>query len=355
MTSATLRRQRLLRQQLLAPQFSTPGALVRHFGAVQAQDYRGALWALGQRLPHAVEADVEAAIASRTIVRTWPMRGTLHFVAATDVYWMLPLLTPRVLARSAGRYSELGLDEAAFKRSRTILLRRLRDGRRLTRPEAYAALERGGVSPQGQRGIHILAHLAQQGLLCLGPWQGRQPTFLLLEEWIPPRKALARDAALAALATRYFASHGPATVHDFAWWSGLPVKEAQQAIASAAPRLLRDGSGCWSSPEARELGRQAPAQAALLPPWDEFLVSYKERSAALEGLRPSMQGVGSPLILVDGRVKGAWRRTLTPTSVHLKLDLWTKLTPTERRALEKAVEGYGRFLGRDLRVSYLDT
>jgi len=161
------------------PAFTDPADLVRWMGAVQAQDYMGSLWGVGLRLHGASEADVEASIAAGAIVRTWPMRGTLHYVPAEDARWMLRLLAPRVVAGAAGRYRQLGLDAAAFARSRTVLTRALRGGRRLTRGAAYETLARGGVSTEGERGIHILGRLAQEAVLCVGPRDGRQQTFAL--------------------------------------------------------------------------------------------------------------------------------------------------------------------------------
>jgi hypothetical protein len=344
-------RQRLVHQHIADPHLGDPAALVRWMGAVQAQDYRGGLWALGLRLPAASERAIEAAIAARTIVRTWPMRGTLHFVPAEDARWMLRLLTPRVVARSGGRYRELGLDAAAFARGGRLLARALDGQGALVRREAYAVLHRGGVSPEGQRGIHILAHLAQQGLICYGAREGRQPTFVLLDEWLPATKEPSRPAALATLATRYFASHGPATLADFAWWSGLRVKEAQEAVDAAASRLTRRtwGSRTWWVAEAPGTGRRsgrAPV-AALLPPWDEYIVAYKDRDAAaghLDGGMGRLKTVGSPLIVIDGRVRGAWKRTLAAGSVRLTPNWWTPATAADHAALQRAALRYGRFL-----------
>ena len=359
MSTPGIASRRLLNQQLVLPRFTTPVEVVRWFGAVQAQDSLGSLWAVGQRLPVAVEVDVEDAIASRAIVRTWPMRGTLHFVAAEDTRWMLRLLTPRVIAGSAGRYRQLELDAAAFARSRRILGRALDGGRRLTRPQAYAALERGGVSPAGQRGFHVLGHLAQQGLLCFGPREGRQPTFVLLEDWIPRSPDMPRDAALAALAGRYFASHGPATLQDFAWWSGLLVKDAQAGIEEAGAQLVhetRDGRSFWAAP-AMPAGKWRRPAAALLPPWDEYLVAYRDRNAAL-GHLPRSDGrltmvVGNSLVVIDGRVRGSWKRTLTPSTVTVTLDFWTPVSGPGRRAATRAAERYGRFLGRKVETRFV--
>jgi hypothetical protein len=347
---------RLWNQQLVRPRFTTPADVVRWFGAVQAQDYRGALWAVGQRLPAATEAEVERAVASRAIVRTWPLRRTLHFVAAEDVRWMLGLLAPRAIAGSVGRYRQLELDDKAFARSGRILGRALEGGRCLTRPQAYAALTRGGVSPAGQRGIHILAHLSQHGLLCFGPRQGSQPTFVLLDDWVPGSTPWSREDALAELATRYFTSHGPATLQDFVWWSGLRVKDARAGIGGAGPRLVeetRDGRSFWSAPVARAQKWARPA-AALLPPWDEYVVAYKDREAALGHLSSTDERlrmvVGNSLIVFDGRVRGTWQRALAPSTVTVSLDFWGRASTPERRAVEAAAARFGAFLGKGLRI-----
>jgi hypothetical protein len=350
-------RERLVRQRIAGPRPQTAGELVRAMGAVQAQDYAGSLWAMGLRLRGSGVSLLEEAIAAREIVRTWPMRGTLHFVPAADARWMLHLLTPRVIARSAGRYRELGLEAKAFARSRTALVRALKGGRRLMRQDAYAAVARAGVSTAGQRGIHILGHLAQQGLICFGPRQGRQPTFVLLDEWVPRFKDPPREQALATLATRYFASHGPATVQDFAWWTGLLVTEAREAMEAAGAALVPEtpeGRTWRSAGSVRPAAARRPL-AVLLPPWDEYLVGYKDRAFALEALRGAgrhpLALIGTPLIVIDGQVRGSWRRTITPRAVRVSLDFWTAVGARERRAVDEAVARYGRFLGTEVEVA----
>lgn len=350
MRLTAITRRRLVSQQIARARFTTPAELVRWMGAVQAQDYLGSRWALGLRLPSALESEVEEAAAARTIVRTWPMRGTLHYAPAADVRWMLRLLTPRVIARSAGRYRELELDAATFQRAAKVLTRAL-EGRALTRAEAYAALQRGGVSPAGQRGIHILGHLAQQGLICFGSRKGKQPTFVLLEEWLPPSRDLSREEALAILAERYFRSHGPATAHDFAWWTGLLLKDTQAAIAAAGPRLVaepHDGRLLFSSVEARPAPGSRRTTAVLLPAWDEYLVAYKDRAAAFDppsSLADRVDAVGLARVVIDGRVRGDWRRSLSSATVGVSVTFWNPVTRDERRAVEAAAERYGRFLG----------
>jgi hypothetical protein len=346
--------QRLVNQQIAGPRLQSVPELVRWMGAIQAQDYRGGLWGTGLRLAGADAAAVEAAIASRQVVHTWPMRGTLHFVPAEDARWMLRLLAQRVVAGAAGRYRALGLDDAAFARGARVLVRALEGGRSLTRREAYATLERGGVSPAGQRGVHVLFHLSQEGLICHGPRKERQPTFVLLEEWISTSKSPTREEALATLATRYFSSHGPATLSDFGWWSGLRVKDARVAIDAAGARLThetRDGRTWWSGPAVRAR-RHRRGEVVLLPPWDEYIVAYKDRQAAT-GHLPShaaerLRTVGSSLLVIDGRVRGAWKVAARTRSARLVPDYWTAVTAAEKQAVREAARRYGRFFGIEL-------
>lgn len=343
MSPAELARRRLRVQMIASQPFREPSEVVRRLGAVQAQDYLGALWAVGLRTAGATERTVEDALARRRIVRTWPMRGTLHFVAAEDVRWMLGLLTPRVVARAARRLRELELDEATFARSRKVLSRALR-GRQLTRAATYQALERSRISTAGQRGIHILWRLAQEGLLCFGARAGKQHTFALLEEWVPRSRArsMKRDQALAEVALRYFTGHGPATLPDFAWWSGLAAQDARDALEMVERRLAREGPWYWGEE------RAAPPRlrgAWLLPAFDEYLVGYRDRSAVLEDAKLVNAGGGllAPAVVVDGRVVGTWKRTLETRGVSIEL---RALGGREALALDAQALRYGAFLGR---------
>lgn len=346
--------RRLRNQRIAGAGFKRPGEVVAWLGAVQAQDYLGALWALGLRMKTAREEAIEQAIADRTVVRTWPLRGTLHFVAPADVRWMLALLAPRVIARQRARHQQLGLDQAVFDRSRDLLTRALEGGRQLTRDALRETLEAAGVDTSGQRGIHILQRLALDGLLCFGAREGKQQTFVLLEEWVPPAGTLARDEALAELAGRYFNSHGPATVQDFTWWSGLTVAEARTGIELATPRLEReavDGLDYWLSAAAPGTGPAAdPASPAawLLPPFDEYTVAYKDRSAVLDpahGGVISGNGIFYPVIVLDGQVAGTWKRAFRKGSVVITLSPFVPLKKKARQAVAAAAERYGDFLG----------
>jgi hypothetical protein len=282
------------------------------------------------------------------------MRGTLHFVPAEDARWMLTLLASRVDAGAAGRYRALELDEATFTRGARLLVRALEGGRALTRPEAYATLESGGIATAAMRGLHVLFHLSHQGLICHGPRGERQPTFVLFEEWIRKSKAPSREEALATLAVRYFSSHGPATLADFTWWSGLRVKEAQEAVELAHSRLTRetlDGVAFWSGTRS---GARRPLRGAavLLPPWDEYIVGYRHREAAVGHLSnhatERLKTVGSSLVVIDGIVRGAWKLTDRRKTARFLPDYWTKVTAAERRSVLEAARRYGRFFGLDL-------
>ena len=346
-------RRRLYNQLLASASPQKPAEVVRKLGAVQAQDYPGALWAVGLRSSGATAENVEEAIADRTIIRTWPMRGTLHFVAPEDVRWMLAYLTPRVLAKSRGRHEQLELDQAAFERSAVLVTRALEGGNRLTRDAVYRVLDQGGVATMGQRGIHILSWLAQKGTVCFGPREGKQQTFVLLEEWVPPAALPAHEQALAELARRYFTSHGPATLQDFTWWSGLLKSEALEVLETIMPELVSEdfeGRTYWAG--SADVSSDAVPTAQLLPVYDEYTVAYRDRSAALDPSYAAQTGNGifRPTIVVNGRIAGTWRRTLKRDTVAVEIRLLRTLTRAERQAVSESAERYGHFINKTVHV-----
>jgi hypothetical protein len=351
MKSLNIARQRLYNQHISRATFDTPADVVGWLGAVQAQDYLGALWAVGLRMRNAVEADIEKALADKTIIRTWPMRGTLHFVAAADIRWMLELLTPRIVAGMARRLRQhFGLDEATFERSKEVLASALQGGRQLTRPALYQLLEAAQISTADGRGLHILSQLAQDAFLCFGAREGKQQTFALLSEWAPAARTMARDEALAELARRYFTSHAPATLRDFIWWSGLRVKEAAEAVELAKPYLAQeviDGQTYWLSSSTPAAKDRSPA-AYLLPAYDEYTVAYKDRSAVLSPQYASRMNSGNgiiyPTIVINGQVAGIWKRALKKDTLVITPSFFAKLNEDETRALAAAANRYGKFL-----------
>ena len=305
---------------------------------------------MGLRTAGATETDVTQAIADRTIVRTWPMRGTLHFVASEDVRWLLALLTPRIVASAAGRHRKLELDEAVFARSRKLFIKALEGGKQLARDDMYQVLERGGISTAGQRGYHTLWRLAQEGLLCFASHIGKQPAFALLDEWIPPSKTSPdKEEALGTLALRYFTSHGPATLADFVWWSGLKVTDARAGLAMAAPRLVSetsDGHEYWLGPKTPSLATTTQS-LHLLPSFDEYLLGYTDRSAVIDpnDLRRAIAGgVFLPVAILYGKAIGTWRRTRQSQAVNVSLMPFEALNNKGLKAIEQAISRYSHFL-----------
>jgi hypothetical protein len=344
-------RLRLANQQISRADFKTPGELVAWLGAVQAQDYLNSKWAIGLRLKNSTEADIEEAVANKKIVRTWPMRGTLHYVSAADVRWMLGLLTPRVAARSASVYKLTGLDKKIFSKSKKLLAKILLGGKKLTRTEIYQALERASISTNSQHGLHILRQLAQDGLICLGPRIGKQPSFTLLDEWLPPAKKLKGDEALAKLTTRYFTSHGPATVQDFAWWSGLTVTDIKQGLEMVKTDLnkeLINGQTYWLGNVIA--GTKGKSNAVyLLPNFDEYIVAYKGRGLTSTAKFASQliappNGFYSPSIIINGKAAGLWKRTFLNDKVNIEIKLLTPVSETHKRSIITEVNRYAKFL-----------
>lgn len=352
MTPQDIARYRLYQQQIARSRFKTPGQVVSWLGALQAQDYPGAKWSIGLRLPDRADTDIEQAIADKTIVRTWPMRGTLHFVAPEDVRWLLALLTPRVIASRARRHRQLALDEATFARSRELFAKALQGERQLTRQEMMDLLEQAGISTGNQRGYHILGWAAQTGFICFGPMQGKQPTFVWLDDWVPGGKRLTREESLAELAKRYFTGHGPATLQDFTWWSGLVAADARAGLEMVKSQLAREqvGGQTYWLPQNMPAWQDQPPDIYLLPGFDEYLLGYKDRSAVLDPehsqvIHPGNSGMFSSTVVIDGRVAGTWKRTFKKDTVVITVSPFASLSETQSQAIHAAARRYSRFIG----------
>ncbi len=343
---------RLANQRVLDRPFTQPAEVVAWLGAMQAQDYTGALWSIGLRMIKATEQTVAQALADRTIVRTWPMRGTLHFVAAADARWLLALLTPRMIAQSAGRYRQLALDEATFTRSKARFANALQGGNAFTRDEMYHLLAQANIATAGQRGYHLLLRAGQDGLICFGAPSANQQTFVLLDEWIPPTPPLARDEALAELARRYFTSHGPATVPDLARWAGITLTDAKRAVEGAGAALIAETSAgqLYLRPHATPTTNTDAAAAYLLPGFDEFVLGYGERSAVLDPayaqrICPGGNGVFTPTVVINGQIQGTWKRTFKKGAVLIEWTPFQSFPIAAAATMTAAAQHYGAFLG----------
>jgi hypothetical protein len=358
MTREEIVKRRLHGQGIAASAASDPAAVVSALGAVQAQDYAGSLWSVGVRTAGATEAAVEQAIAERRIVRTWALRGTLHLLAAADVAWMLALVSDRLIAAGAGRWRQLGLDDDVLARAWKILRRALRDGPR-PRDELMETLEARGIATANLRGHHLLWRLALERRICFGLRAGRQHTLVLAEDWLPKQRRLARRAALAELARRYFTSHGPATLADFAAWSGLTITDARDAVGRVSTTLAREVAGGIDYLRSRDetLADAARAPVVLLPGFDEYVVGYRGRDAIIEPrhapkLVPVNNGLFQPTLVIDGRVRGVWRRELERDRVNMTIVPFAPLRPAERKHSAAAADRYAAFLGRTLTLEF---
>jgi hypothetical protein len=352
MTPSDIPSRRLTSQHLAGNPLGGAEEVVRWFGAVQAQDYGGAKWAIAQRTPGETEAGIDALFDSGAILRTHAMRPTWHFVAPEDIRWLLALTAPRVHAVNAYQYRRLELDGEVFARSQTALARALEGGRELTRTELAGVLQGAGIAASGLRLAYLMMHAELDALLCSGPRRGKQFTYALLDERAPGARSLPRDEALAELATRYFTSHGPALVQDLAWWSSLTAADARAGIGMAGSHLTREtigGRNYWFAASSMAAGENG-SKVHLLPNYDEYLIAYKDYSPVFDPARvantASLERVlGGHLLVVGGRVAGGWRRTLKRDEVAIEIELVAPLRARERAALEVAVERYGHFAG----------
>jgi hypothetical protein len=331
---------------------ASPADAVRCLLALQAQDYPGALWSVGLRVPGATSATVEDAHARGEIVRSWPMRGTLHLVAAEDLGWMLRLTGARMVRAAEGRRRQLGLEADDFLRAERAVRGALSGGRHLSRAELFAAFDAAGIPPHGQRGIHTLGQLAQTGVLV----QSGRDRWALLEEWVTAPRALSGDEALREFALRYALGHGPATAKDFAWWSSLTLTDARAGLAAAGDALERievDDETYYL-----RLGLEpAPRGVHLLPGFDEFVLGYTDRTPQLPRrhaptIVPGGNGMFLSTIVVDGRVVGTWKRQkATKKLITIALNPFGTLSATALRGVRTALDRYAAFTGVEVTIA----
>lgn len=346
-----IRQQRLTNQRLAENPFTTAAEVVAWLGAVQAQDYAGAKWAIAQRSNGLTEATIEETFAAGAILRTHVMRPTWHFVTPEDIRWLLALTAPRVNAAAASYYRKLELDEATFARSNAVLVKALQGGKQLTRPELAVILQQDGIATTDLlRFSHIMLRAELDGVVCSGALRGKQQTYALLAERAPQAKTLERAEALAELTRRYFTSHGPATLPDFVWWSGLTVRDARVGLELARSHLLQEvsnGQTYWRPASSLPID-PVPPRAYLLPAFDEYTVAYKDRTAVLDPLYigQTNSDVLNPVIIIEGRAAGTWKRKIKKEAVVITLNLFRTLTEAENQAVAIAAAQYGHFVER---------
>lgn len=342
---------RLFTQQLTRPAFDDPAKLVAWMGAVQAQDMTAAKWAVGLRTKTPSLSAVEQALKKGKIIRMHILRPTWHYVASQDVRWMSQISGPRIKAAWTSFARHNGLDvDGAFCHKTNKLLEKILPGKSLDRAELSVAFARRGLDITEHMLRYVLCCAEADGLVCSGPERGRTHTYMLTEERVKDAPVFPREESLARLARLYFQSHSPASLEDFSWWSGLPISEARRAVSSLGAELSRDFFG------GRELfvhascpaGGESSGVVHLLPPFDEYLISYKDRSDALE---PKHQpkafnrfGTFYPVVLADGKIVGNWQKKPGVKAPKLETSFFVRGHGVGKDALAAAQKRYLDFL-----------
>jgi Winged helix DNA-binding domain len=350
---------RLRTQRVAGPaarKFASASEAVHWMGAVQSQDYLAAKWAVGQRLEASTDAAFDDAFSRGEILRTHVLRPTWHFVTPADLRWMLALTAPRVNALRAYYNRQNGLDGAVFARSNAAIVKALQGGEYRTRDELGEVLQKGKIGGSPERRGNILLDAELEGLVCSGPLRGKQQTYALVEDRAPEAARLpSRDEALAELARRFFVSHGPATLKDYAWWSGLTVADARVGMEAATPRLAREVVGGKTYFfEDRAMPRVGDDPAIyLLPCYDEYVVAYVDRDVLLDARhRTKLDARNNPLfqnvVVRNGRIVGTWKRSLKKSTVSVTTQLFVRFDAAEKSALASAIARYARFMGRQV-------
>lgn len=346
-----LAERRLFNQKLLGPPFGSADEAVRGLLAVQAQDYPGAKWALGRRVAGIDESAVDELLSSGAIVRTHVMRPTWHFVHRDDIRALLELTAPRVEAVSKYYLNKTGIDAALRKKSNDTLARALAGGARQTRTQLAERLKRAKIDAEGVKLAYLLMCAELDRVVISGGLRGKQHTYALFDEVVPAGKKRKREEILVEVTERYFASHGPALAQDFAWWSGLTIGEAKKGIA-ASSGLERDGEDYLFAATDRAPPRDAKG-VLLLPNYDEYLIAYKDRSAAyvpgrFEGAEEGL--LNAHFVVVDGKLAGGWRREVDKKTIRVSAKVVIPLKSAQKAALKIEAERYAKFFGRTLEL-----
>jgi hypothetical protein len=357
MNTQDLLHLRLMNQQLLGEQrFEKPEEIVAYQGAMQAQEYAHAKWAISLRIPGQTDASVEQAFNEGRILRTHLMRPTWHLVAPEDIRWLQNLTAHRVHAFNAYQYRQTELTEPIFKKAMELLERALEGGKCLTRDELAQVLEDQGIVARGIRLACILMYAELECLLCSGPRAGKQFTYALLGERAPQAKALPRDEALQRVTRRYFTTRGPATVQDMAWWSGLTMKDVREGIALAGKELEKtalDGKEYWMGADRPESGMQN-LPTFLMPDYDEYSIAYRDRTgltdrqdvAGISQDKPRNNAIFNHMLVVEGLIRGTWRQAQKAKSVTVEAAPYSPLNEKQKKAVATAIKRYAAFLGK---------
>ncbi len=340
---------RLVSQQLAGTSFSTPKDLVSWMGAMQAQDYNMVKWAIGIRLPELTGNMVETAINNGEVLRTHVLRPTWHLVAPEDIRWMLELTAPRIKIAARSRDKDLGLTDDTFKRVNTIIRKALEGSRHLTREELSNVLQRAKIDVDSAKMNHFMLRAELDAIVCSGSIHNKKQTYALLDERVPKTKKLSKDEALDKLARRYFTSHSPASLADFVWWSGLSTTEARQAMEMIQADFTAEKINSQTYLFANTNNSSTTADRLhLLPAFDEFIISYKDRTAMLDSDNHSKaissNGIFRPTIVYNGKVIGLWKKVVKKSTPTVEPNFFQRPSKTVKQLVEDAAARYEAFL-----------
>lgn len=341
MNIAELLNIRLYNQLLLTHDIIKPHEIVSWMGAMQSQALDMAKWAIGTRLENRNVKDIDEALNTGEIIRTHILRPTWHFVSAEDIHWMFDLSNPRLKPIYRSYAKTFGADESLIYHVVPLLEKVLVGGKHLTKQEIGDALSEQDIKLDEGHLQLTISYAEMEGIIVNGRQKGNKQTFTLFEEWVPRKKTICKEEALECLVRRFFTSHGPATIHDFIWWSGLTATECRQAIEMIRADFICEtinGRDFWMRNDTKSPSVDKDF-ALLLPPFDEFVVSYKNRSEIIEEAHyakvMTKNGLFSPTIMLNGEIIGSWKKVSQKGSSRIELSFFEK-TPKKKQDLFKS-------------------
>jgi hypothetical protein len=348
---------RLFNQKIASSEFKTAKEIVSWMGAIQAQDYPMSKWAIGLRLNNPAEQNIENAIDKGEILRIHVLRPTWHFVSSDDIHWMIRLSSSKLRSSFKSRHKAMELNEAILKRANGIIEKSLKKEKSLTREELANEFSKAKIKTDENRLSHILFSAEFEGLICSGPIKGNKQSYALLNERVPEKKEFSREESLIKLAKKYFTSHCPATIQDFGWWSNLSLSEIRNAVESIKSDFYSETIGSQKYLYPITFSSVAEKSSVyLLPAYDEFLISYKDRSSSLSLIHNkkavSSNGIFYPPIIVNGQVAGLWKRSFQKDKVIVEADFFNEPAKSIKRQITTKSDEYGHFLGKQTEVKY---
>jgi hypothetical protein len=346
---------RLINQQIAISVTTTIKETVARMGAMQAQDYAMAKWAIGLRCKGTTNMDVEAAINKGDIIRTHVLRPTWHFIAAEDIYWMLELSAPQIKKLMKTRFKQFEFTDSLVAKSNAVIKKTVTGGKHCTRATLVAALHKANIKTDENRASHLLMYAELDAIICSGEIKNNQPTYALLKERVNPLKKINREFALEKLAKTYFASHGPATLADFGRWSGLPVKDATSGLEMIQPTLISEtisNQTFWFSEQ--HSAKEATPAVYLLPAFDELLIGYKTREISImeshHAKAFTKNGIFNPVIVKNGKVTGIWKRSFNKDKLTIEPAYFEPPDKTTINLVKKVAKKYGAFTAKKAEV-----